>query len=179
MKKTKLLFIVTLVALLVLVTGCRRNAALPVVEEVRPEPQRPQPAQVWEEPDTTAFVPVIDLDAEIKRNLQTVFFALDRYDLSPQTIQKLQTAAAFLNQHQQIRVRLDGHADERGTTEYNLALGERRARAVFDALVRFGVDRNRMETTSFGREKPVRRNCNGNEECHSANRRVEFTVIRR
>ena len=180
MKKSKVLLVISLAVLVMFSAGCRRNAALPVQEVV--ERPAPQPVQTWTA-DTTAFTPQVDLEAEMARkiaaNLQTIYFELDKYDLSNASLQKLQVAANFLREYQQIRVRLDGHADERGTTEYNIALGERRAQAVFNALVRFGVDRSRMETTSFGRERPVQPCREGDEPCHSLNRRVEYTVIRR
>lgn len=174
----KLLAILVAVAAITLV-GCARQAP-PQIEETPPPP--PPPPQVWEEPDTTAFVPV-DLDAELNRQiaayLQPVFFSLDRHYLRRESIDKIQRAAEFLNRNPQLRVRLDGHTDDRGTTEHNLALGERRALEVRDALVRFGVNRNRLETTSFGLEMPARLNCGRDEDCHQANRRTEYTVIAR
>jgi peptidoglycan-associated lipoprotein len=111
--------------------------------------------------------------------LQVLYFELDKYDLTSESLQKLRIAAEFLKEQSQIRVRLDGHADERGTTEYNMALGEKRATAVRDVLVRYGIDSQRLETTSFGRERPVNANCGDNEACHSMNRRVEYTVIKK
>jgi len=177
MKKTKMLLVISLMALAVIFTGCRKNAAMPV--ETAPPPP---PPPVWEAPDTTAFSEV-DLEAEfarqVRENLQVLYFEYDRYSLTSESLQKLQVASAFLRQHAQLRIRLDGHADERGTTEYNMALGEKRANAAFDALVRLGIERARMETTSFGRERPANPNCSGDDACHALNRRVEYTIIRR
>jgi peptidoglycan-associated lipoprotein len=181
MKKTKTRLVISLVALLMLFAGCKKNATMPVevVEEPAPQPvveevKPKEPDPVWSP---------VDLEAElarlIKENLQVLYFALDKYDLTSESLQKLQIAANFLKQQPQLRVRLDGHADERGTTEYNMALGEKRARAAFDVLVRHGVARDRMETTSFGRERPVNSHCMGDEACHSLNRRVEYTVIKK
>jgi len=179
MKKAKVLLVISLAVLVAVITGCRKNASLPVVEVA--ETPRPQPAQTWTAPDTTAFS-AVDLEAEmarkIRENLQVLYFELDRYDLTQESLQKLQVAANFLRQYPQLRIRLDGHADERGTTEYNMALGEKRANAARDALIRLGTERQRMETTSFGRERPVNPNCGGNEACHGLNRRVEYTIIR-
>jgi len=120
-----------------------------------------------------------ELARKIRENLQVLYFELDKYDLTSESLQKLRIAADFLKEQTQIRVRLDGHADERGTTEYNMALGEKRANAVRDVLIRHGVDTRRIETTSFGREKLVNPNCDGNESCHALNRRVEYTVIKK
>lgn len=180
MKKTKLLLVISLATLAVIFAGCKKNSSLPV-ETVEPEPQ-PQPvAEVWEAPDTTNFAEV-DLEAQmaqmIKDNLQVLYFELDKYDLTSESLQKLQVAADFLKKQPQLRIRLDGHADERGTTEYNMALGEKRANAARDVLSRYGVAVQRMETTSFGREKPVVECIQGDEPCHSQNRRVEYTIIK-
>ena len=177
MRSVKMLLVISVPVLCLLFAGCKKNATMPV--ETPPPP--PPPPQVWE-PDTTKFSEV-DLEAElarrIKENLQVLYFDLDKYDLTSESLQKLRIAADFLKEQSQIRVRLDGHADERGTTEYNMALGEKRATAVRDVLVRYGIDSQRLETTSFGRERPVNAYCGDNEECHSMNRRVEYTVIKK
>jgi peptidoglycan-associated lipoprotein len=76
-----------------------------------------------------------------------------------------------------VLVLIEGHADERGTPEYNVALGERRAKSVRDYLVARGVEADRLNTTSYGEERPV---CNeGSEDCWQLNRRAEFLVKRR
>jgi len=178
MKRTKILLVISLALLLVIFAGCKKNSTLPV-EEVQTPPAA-QPAEAWA-PDTTDFV-AADLEAEmarkIKENLKVLYFEFNKYDLTSESLQKLQVAADFLKQNPQLRVRLDGHADEIGTTEYNMALGEKRANAARDVLVRYGISSSRMETTSFGREMPVNPNCGGDEACHALNRRVEYTVIK-
>ncbi|MDR0304805.1 MAG: OmpA family protein [Chitinispirillales bacterium] len=177
-KKETLLFFF-IIALAVIFAGCKNKSAIPV-ETVEPEP--PAPVQTWDDPDTSSFSEV-DLEAElaekIKENLQVVYFELDKSDLSAESMQKIRIAADFLKSQPQIRVRLDGHADERGTVEYNFALSEKRAYAVRDVLTRYGIDDRRMETTSFGKEKPANPYCNGEEACHSLNRRVEYTIIKK
>jgi peptidoglycan-associated lipoprotein len=180
MEKLRILSALFAIVLFLSFAGCRRNATIPV-EEVPPPPPPPPPVQTWE-PDTTTFV-AVDLEAELARkireNLQVLYFELNKYDLTSESLQKLRVASDFLKEQTQIRIRLDGHADERGTSEYNMALGERRAIAVRDVLIRYGIDTRRIETTSFGREKPVNPNCAGDEACHSLNRRVEYTIIRK
>ena len=174
--------LLSLAVLALFFVACSKKSAI----QVETAPQTQQPVQVWEEPiDTTSFSEV-DLDGELARkineNLQVLYFEFDSYELNSESLQKLQVAAEFLGVEQQLRIRLDGHADERGTTEYNMALGEKRAQAVQAVLVRLGVDNRRIETTSFGRERPANPNCSGNLEsdpCHALNRRVEYTVIRR
>lgn len=178
--KTKSLLVLSLAVLLMVFAGCKKNSSMPVETVDTPPP--PAPVQTWENTDTTSFSEV-DLEAElarqIKENLQVLYFEYDKYDLTGESLKKLQVAADFLKGQSQIRIRLDGHADERGTTEYNMALGDKRANAVHDVLTRYGIDTKRIETTSFGREKPANPNCNGDEACHSLNRRVEYTIIKK
>lgn len=83
-----------------------------------------------------------------------VYFGYDRYDLTPEALQQLQLQAQWLNQYPNIGITVEGHADERGTREYNLALGDRRANAVRDYLVSQGVSGSRVKTISYGKERP-------------------------
>lgn len=83
-----------------------------------------------------------------------VYFGYDRYDLTPEALQQLQLQAQWLNQYPNVGITIEGHADERGTREYNLALGDRRANAVRDYLVSLGVSSSRVKTISYGKERP-------------------------
>lgn len=83
-----------------------------------------------------------------------VFFDTDRYDLTPEARSVLEAQAAWLQTYPQISAIIEGHADERGTREYNLALGERRAQATRDYLVTLGIDASRLSTVSYGKERP-------------------------
>lgn len=83
-----------------------------------------------------------------------VYFGYDRYDLTPEALQQLQLQAQWLNQYSSVSITIEGHADERGTREYNLALGDRRANAVRDYLVSLGVSASRVNTISYGKERP-------------------------
>jgi peptidoglycan-associated lipoprotein len=103
-----------------------------------------------------------------------VFFTTDSSELSPQSRQTLDKQAQWLNNYGQYTFTIEGHADERGTREYNLALGARRAQAVRDYLVSRGVPANRMRTISYGKERPVAV-CN-DISCWSQNRRA-VTVL--
>jgi len=103
-----------------------------------------------------------------------VFFATDRYDLSADAQAQLQKQAAWLQQYPKNTVTIEGHCDERGTREYNLALGERRANAVANYLVALGVDKARVSTISYGKERPEAL-CS-DESCWSQNRRGVTTV---
>lgn len=84
-----------------------------------------------------------------------VFFGYDRVDLVPEARQTLDLQAEWLNRHPNVSITIEGHADERGTREYNLALGDRRANAVRSHLVSRGVDGNRLQTISYGKERPA------------------------
>ncbi len=84
-----------------------------------------------------------------------VFFGYDRVDLVPEAKQTLDLQAEWLNRYPNVSITVEGHADERGTREYNIALGDRRANAVRSYLVGKGVDGNRLQTISYGKERPA------------------------
>jgi len=103
-----------------------------------------------------------------------VFFDTDQSSLRADARATLQRQAAWMNQYPNIKVNLEGHADERGTREYNLALGARRANSAKDYLVSLGVQPARIQTISFGKERPVAL-CS-DESCWAQNRRA-VTVV--
>ncbi|MDX2258031.1 MAG: peptidoglycan-associated lipoprotein Pal [Hyphomicrobiaceae bacterium] len=103
-----------------------------------------------------------------------VYFTVDSSDLTPEAQQTLQKQAQWLRQYPQYSVTIEGHADERGTREYNIALGARRATAVRAFLTRNGVTASRVRTISYGKERPVAV-CN-DISCWSQNRRAQ-TVL--
>lgn len=105
---------------------------------------------------------------------QTVHFAFDRADLSAEAQNALSDMADYFKANANVMVQVEGHCDKRGTIEYNLALGARRAEAVKDYLVQLGVEANRMTTISYGEEKPVDEG--HDETAHAKNRRAEFTI---
>lgn len=110
--------------------------------------------------------------AEMMANLKTVFyFDFDQATLSADTRAALDDQIAVLKDSS-AKVRLEGHADERGTREYNMALGERRANAVANYLIINGIARYRVETVSYGEERPL--NSGSSESAYSQNRRVEL-----
>jgi peptidoglycan-associated lipoprotein len=106
--------------------------------------------------------------------VKPVFFDYDSYDVRPDAQSAIQGAANFLNQHPEIKVVIGGYCDERGSTEYNLALGENRANAAKQALVTAGVGPDRLRTVSYGKEKGF---CTDHSEaCWQQNRRAQFTL---
>ena len=103
-----------------------------------------------------------------------VFFDFDKSDLGPPARETIESVAAWMSNYPAVTVTIEGHCDERGTREYNLALGERRANAVYDYLVALGVDPNRLGTISYGKERPAV--LGSNEASWSQNRRGVFVV---
>lgn len=103
-----------------------------------------------------------------------IFFGYDQYDLSQEARDTLGRQATWLAQYPNLRVTIEGHADERGTREYNLALGERRANAVKNYLVALGVDAGRVTTVSYGKERPA---VPGSNETSWAQNRRGVTVV--
>lgn len=111
----------------------------------------------------------VPFGTELQRVGDRVHFALDRYDLSPEAEGTLQQQAALLESHPEVAVTIQGHADERGTREYNLALGERRADSVRNYLIALGVPAERISVVSYGKERPE---CpEAAETCWAQNRR--------
>lgn len=106
--------------------------------------------------------------------LKDVYFDFDRYDLRADAREILKANSAWFKANPGAQVQIEGHADERGTTEYNVALGSRRAESVKDYLVTLGTSAERLSTISYGEEVPVCRE--QTEECWQKNRRVRFVV---
>jgi peptidoglycan-associated lipoprotein len=113
-----------------------------------------------------------DMNNPSKVSLQSVPFDLDNSEIRPDAQSTLESNAACLKQAPDQKVVVEGHCDERGTTEYNLTLGEQRANSVVKALERLGIERKRMRTVSKGKNDPVCREAS--EDCWAKNRRVEF-----
>ena len=103
-----------------------------------------------------------------------VFFAFDRSDITPEAQQILARQADWLRRYPNVTVTIEGHCDERGTREYNLALGERRAQAVKNVLVASGIPAARISTISYGKERPAV--VGSSEEAYAQNRRAVTTV---
>jgi peptidoglycan-associated lipoprotein len=103
-----------------------------------------------------------------------IFFSFDRSDISPEAREILTRQAEWLRRYPNVTVTIEGHCDERGTREYNLALGERRAQAAKNVLVALGISASRISTTSYGKERPAV--VGSTEEAWAQNRRA-VTVV--
>lgn len=103
-----------------------------------------------------------------------VYFDFDKSNIKPEGQQTLERQATWLKQYPNVTVTVEGHCDDRGTREYNLALGNRRANAVKSALVALGIPANRIQTISYGKDRPI---VVGDNEAAWAQNRVSITVI--
>ena len=109
-----------------------------------------------------------------QRNVKDIFFAYDKHEVKPADAVTLKADADFLTAHPSYKVVISGHCDERGSEDYNLALGSNRANAVRDELVKLGIASNRIKSISYGKEKPF---CTEqNEQCWQQNRRAHFSL---
>lgn len=126
-----------------------------------------------EAPPPTASSDSGDADARLfSQNVKDVFFEYDSYEVTSQYQSVIQANARFLQQHPKVTFVIEGHCDERGSTEYNLALGDNRANAAKQAMVAQGVQGGRIRTISYGKEKPF---CTeSTESCWQQNRRAHF-----
>ena len=116
----------------------------------------------------------LSLQEELRAAGDRIFFDFDRSDISGEARAILQRQAAFASKHPELTFTIEGHADERGTREYNLALGERRATSDKDALAALGVSAARLKTISYGKERPA---VVGHNEAAWAQNRRAVTVI--
>ncbi|MBU0510013.1 peptidoglycan-associated lipoprotein Pal [bacterium] len=177
MKKQFLIRVMPVMLMIVLagaiaLTGCKKKMPKeappppPKVEEVAPPPPPDTTGQAERERQAA-------MDADRAR-IQAVYFDFDKSVIRPDQRSKITTNADIFRNWTEWAVSIEGHCDERGTTEYNLALGERRATSAKQALVAAGVDAARVSTVSYGEERPV--DPGHNEASWSRNRRAEFRV---
>ena len=181
MKKTALVVLVLAVATGFGACGKKTAPAPPppppplVPEAPPPAPPPPPRAEVAPVVDEYARIKAMSAE-EIEKSglLAEVYFDFDKADIRDQDRAVLSKNADALKRFDFLRVTVEGHCDERGTVEYNLALGERRARAAHDYLVSLGVPADRLKVVSYGKEVPA---CTqSSEDCWQKNRRAHLTV---
>jgi len=140
--------------------GGTATASVRITVNPAAAPSQPAPA-----PSITDLFPT---------NVLPVYFEYDKSDIRPDQVARLQASARFLQQNAGVQFTISGHADERGSQEYNIGLGDRRANAVRQYLIGQGVAAGRITTVSYGEERPV---CTQSaESCWSQNRRAEFAM---
>ena len=180
-----------IISLALLLAGCPKRPAMTAASAPPPVPPPaaapPTPAAPPPAPAPVAPAPVAPPTAapapapappappkEYRSNaaLNQIFFAFDKADIRPDDAKTLAASAAYLKANPDQLVLIEGHCDERGTSEYNLALGERRAKAAMNYLVSNGVEASRITTISYGKERP---SCTAkNEACWAKNRNDTF-----
>ena len=165
--------IVAASALALSIAGCAKKKPA----ELPPPPQT-GPSETGSSSDngttTPGSVPGSRADFVAQAGTDTVHFATDSHDVDSEAQGILRRQAQWLAKYPQVRVTIEGHCDERGTREYNLALGDRRANAAKDFLAASGVDASRISVISYGKERPV---AQGSDEDSWAQNRRAVTVV--
>ena len=152
-----------LVLLLVFTVGCPKRPAEPPTPQTEVPVEPPPPRQPAERSEVEA------------QEFQRVHFEFDSTAPTPDSVAAMRHNVQILQQFPGVRIEVQGHCDERGTTEYNIGLGQRRAEGIKDRMVRMGVSGQRITTISYGEERPLRRG--HGEEIWAENRRAEFRVL--
>jgi peptidoglycan-associated lipoprotein len=136
------------------------SASVSVAQPPPPPPPKPEPT----------------IEELFNRDVRDAYFDFNKADIRPDAREALAKTADFLKNHAQVKVNIEGHCDERGSTEYNLVLGDRRASAVKKYLSSLGISADRLTTVSYGKEKPF---CTTHdEECWQTNRRGHFVLAK-
>jgi len=177
------------VFLLVFAVSCTKTYTRPSEEEVKPAEEIKEEVMKVEEEAAEDIAYSRDEDigerdlspAEVEEMAKTVFsdihFDYDKYNIRPDARPMLDQVASFMGENGDYNVVIEGHCDERGTNEYNLALGERRAKSTKNYLISLGISSSRISTVTFGEEKPL---CiDTSETCWQSNRRAHFVVTGR
>ncbi len=181
MKRSKKIYrygvVGSLAVLFIFASGCACGKKQPVGEEmgtvevVSPAPPReeaPMPPAIVEEP--------LEQQARSAGALQTIYFDFDKDNLTPAAVAKLDKTADWLKSHPEVTIIVEGNCDERGTNEYNMALGERRANSAKRYVVGLGISADQVSTISYGEERPV--DPAQNEAAWAKNRRDDFKITK-
>ncbi len=152
-------------------SGCAKKAP----ETLPPEPVGTADNTGYDDGMSGAVIPGSQADFLARVSSDTVYFDTDRYDIDGEDRAVLMSQAEWLRQYPNVRITLEGHCDERGTRDYNIALGERRANAAKNYLASLGVDPSRISTVSYGKERPVA--LGSNESAWAQNRRAVTVTI--
>ena len=181
--KKLLVFSLSIILILSVSTSCKKK-----VQEVPPPPAAPQAqeqpkAEKVEQP--VVKEPVLT-EEEIyqkktleeinqEKPLGMIFFDYDRYEIRSDAAPVLEANAQWLKSHPTVRILIEGHCDERGTEEYNLALGEKRAKSAMDYLISLGISPDRIKIISYGKSQPL--DPGHDENAWAKNRRAQFLII--
>lgn len=167
MSRYKWLVLVLVLALAF--TGCAKKEIVPVEEEVEPVVEPPPAPPQLEEPEEP-----IEVEEAEPVVLEDIFFDFDKFNIKDEYKKVLAGDAEILLSNSDVRLLIEGHCDERGTNEYNMALGEKRAKAVVDFYITYGIDKGRLSMVSYGEERPFARG--SSEAAWAKNRRAHMVV---
>ncbi|MGD0884759.1 MAG: peptidoglycan-associated lipoprotein Pal [Thermodesulfovibrionales bacterium] len=183
MKRILPFFLVIIGITGIMITGCAQRKV--VAPETQPQATQPQkeageskqsPEKITEQ--KVAKVESKEVPAqgeEVSGMFADVHFDFDKYDIKDDAKPILKSVADYLIKNPVQKVLIEGHCDERGTSEYNLGLGDRRAKTTKDYLISLGVSSSRIDTISYGKEKPL---CTEHtEDCWAKNRRAHFVIL--
>lgn len=162
---TKKLVLMSAMAAMIAVGGCARKA---------PKDMPPPPTCCGPE-ESDRVIPGSQQDFVANVSSDRIFFGFDQYNVDAEDMATLQSQSAWLARNPAVHVTLEGHADERGTRDYNIALGERRANAAKNYLATLGVDPGRINVISYGKERPAE--AGSGEEAYARNRRAVTVII--
>jgi len=179
--KKLLIFVLVIAVALSFTAACKK----------KPKEVPPPPPQVKEQPKVEPVAPPVvkepvlsEEDIFLQKSLEqinrekplaTIYFDYDKALIRDDARPVLETNASWLTKFKTIKIRIEGHCDERGTEEYNMALGEKRAKATMDYLANLGIAAGRMEVISYGKSQPV--DPGHGETAWQKNRRAQFLVI--
>lgn len=133
-----------------------------ITVNIPPAPPAPAPPRT----------PDVSIDQLFQQNVKTIYFDYDKSEIRPDQMSTLQSNAAWLKQHPEVKFTIEGNCDDRGSEEYNLALGDRRANKVKEFLIGQGIPESRVATISYGEDRPVCRETG--EDCYQRNRNATF-----
>ena len=182
MKKTLVLLFVCLMVLLALSAGQKKpkQVAPPPPPQVKEQPkvEKVEQAPVVTKPQLSEEEIFMSKSLEeINREtpMMMIHFDYDKYFVRDEAKPVLETNAAWLKKYRTVKILIEGHCDERGTEDYNLALGEKRAKSALDYLVSLGIATDRMKMISYGKSQPLA--AGHDEAAWQRNRRAQFTII--
>ena len=183
MSKKSLIITILILCIGLIMLGCPKKTVVKEEPSVKQEeaarsgakpPTEPATKEQFEKSLVAERTPGIQGQVFESSMLKDIHFNFDKYDIRPEDAAILKENAALLKRFSNVKVQIEGHCDERGTVEYNLALGERRANKTKDYLVSLGISAARISTISYGKEKPL--DPGHNEEAWAKNRRAH-TII--
>lgn len=172
--KVTLLYTVILSAMVIIFWGCPKKAEVTSVPEPQAEQTAPAQVETKEAPavEEVAKPEPVERAAKAEEALEPIYFDFDKSFIREDARPIMKANAEWLKANPKVKIRIEGNCDERGTIEYNQALGQRRAQAAKKYLIDLGISSSRISIISYGKEKPI---CTeSNETCWQKNRRADF-----